>query len=112
MDQAGECKKRRERLRLTVEGLARLCGLKSEVVAAYERGQHHASHAMRRELFLALQSLETVKTIMPNFTPEDVRQAAEKLDCFYRGDLGGYKRDPREWRLNYEQLKMSGEAAD
>src|SRR5580700_3204709 len=103
MDHAAECRKRRGQLGLTAEVLARLCGLKPELVAAYENGQHQASYSMRRELFLALQSLETVKIILPDFTPEDSRQAAEKLDRFYRGDFSGHKRDVREWSFNVEQ---------
>jgi transcriptional regulator with XRE-family HTH domain len=112
MDHAGECRKRREQLGLTIEGLARLCGLKPELVGAYETGKHSASHSMRREIFLALQSLETIRTMLPDFRPEDPRQAAEKLDRFYRGDFAGHKRDPREWNLTNRELKLSGEAVD
>lgn len=97
---------------LTVEGLARLCGLKPELLSAFEAGQHTASHSMRREIFLALQSLETVKTLLPDFNPEDSRQAAEKLDRFYRGDFANFRRDPREWILTNQELKQSGEGAE
>lgn len=112
MDHAGECRNRREKLGLTIEGLAQLCGLKPDMVAAYEVGQHKASHHMRREIFLALQSLETVRTMLPDFNPKDSRQAAEKLDRFYRGDFEGYRRDPREWILTNKELKLSGEATE
>ena len=97
---------------LTIEGMARLCGLKPAIVGAYESGEHSASHSMRREMFLALQSLETIRTMLPDFQPEDPRQAAEKLDRFYRGDFAGYKRDPREWILTNKELQLSGEAID
>jgi hypothetical protein len=50
--------------------------------------------------------------MLPDFQPEDPRQAAEKLDRFYRGDFAGYKRDPREWNLTNRELKLSGEAVD
>ncbi len=69
---------------LTIEGLARLCGLKPDLVGAYEAGKHSASHSMRREIFLALQSLETIRAMLPDFRPEDPRQAAVQLDSAFQ----------------------------
>lgn len=112
MSLSSECRKRREQLGLSVEALAGLCSLKPELVAEYEVGQHEASHAMRREIFLVLQSLETLKTMVPRFRPDNAKEAMLQLDALYHGAYADHKRDPEEWRLTHEQLKLAGEAFD
>lgn len=100
-----------DRLGVSFIILAPICGTRFELLQEFGAGRYVPSEALQRELLLALQSVETIRQIMPGLDPfkqgNELRQTVLRL---YDGYYAGYRRDPDERAIARKQIAEAGEA--
>ena len=101
----------REQLGVDVTTLADIAGVNPCLLEEYELARYEPSLAMRWELVLAIQSLETLADILPGgINPSDGPRLKELVDKLYDGGFQGYRRDPDERRITRRQIEGAREA--
>lgn len=98
----------RERAGLSVETLARLAGIKIELMKAYEAAEYKPSYAMQRQAMMVLSSIEALQSY--NMITDDEDKTCRVLDQLWAGIYPTYKRVLDEWRATIKELKEFGEA--